>query len=271
MRKDAMLKRAVLVFALCALSIGCGTPSGSVCSAESHPSSISPIQLSDSNGVATYGIVPPTYSPSVPSRWVLFDHGSGQSGLDISTNACDATLVNALVRANYVVIASDYKIQNCWGNAQCVTDIAAVQNSWKEHLNLTPNPYVIAQSMGGMVTWNAISHGALTPRAVVGIFPACSLSNMYDDGSGPFSVTIQNDYGFSDASSYATATAEYDPMLAPASDFASFPILMWASYLDTLVPRSQNEDPFADRVNAAGGDVIMKTSTGGHGDPSNFD
>lgn len=266
-----MLNRVILVFALSALTVGCGSPSGTICPIKSTESSFSPIQLSDSNGVQTYGIVPTTYDPSVPSPWVLFNHGRGQTGLDISTNFCDATLVNALVQANYVVIASDYKIQNCWGNAQCVTDVAAVQTVWKKRLNLTPNPYVIAQSMGGMVTWNAIRHRALSPRAVVGIFPACSLSNMYHDGTGPFYLDIQSDYGFSDPSGYATATAGYDPMLNSPSDFTSFPILMWASYSDGSVVRSQNEDPFAAQVNAAGGNVGINTSSGSHGDISNFD
>jgi len=180
-------------------------------------------------------------------------------------------VVNALVQANYVVVASDYKIRNCWGNAQCVTDIAAVQKRWKEHLNLTPNPYVIAESMGGIVTWNAISHDALSPRAVVGIYPACDLANMYGHGVGPFYLDIQSDYGFSSLAGYPAATAGYDPMFAPASDFTSFPIVMWASYSDTSVVRSQNEDPFAARVNAAGGHVVINTSSGNHGDMSNFD
>ena len=43
------------------------------------------------------------------SRWILYNHGLGQSGRDISTNSHDRCLVNALVEAGYVVIASDYK------------------------------------------------------------------------------------------------------------------------------------------------------------------
>jgi acetyl esterase/lipase len=261
--------RTTLVFALVGLSVGCGTNSRIGCPYVQLGTS--PGQLSDANGVETWGIVPPRYDPAAPSRWVLYDHGLGQAGLDISANPCDSTVVKALVQANYVVIASDYKIQNCWGNAQCVTDIASVQKVWKEHLNLTPNPYVIAESMGGIVTWNAISHSTLSPRAVVGIYPVCNLSNMYDNGGGPFYLDIQRDYGFSSPSGYATATAGYDPMMAPASDFTSFPILMWASYSDTSVVRSQNEDPFAAKVNAAGGNVVIDTSSGKHGDMSNFD
>ncbi|MGC2477915.1 MAG: hypothetical protein WA485_26490 [Candidatus Sulfotelmatobacter sp.] len=264
-----MLNRVILIFAVVGLTVGCGSNTRTACTLQQL--GISPIQLVDANGVKTYGIIPRNYNPSIPSRWVLYDHGSGQTGLAISTNACDTILVKALVQANYVVIASDYKVQNCWGNAQCVTDLAAVQKRWKEQLNLSPKPYVIAESMGGIVTWNAISHNALAPRAVVGIYPACNLSNMYDNGAGPFYLPIQSDYGFSNSTGYAAATAGYDPILSPASDFISFPILMWASYSDTLVLRSQNEDPFAARVNAAGGNVVINTSIGNHGDISNFD
>ena len=159
---------AFLLSALVVLTVGCGTDSRTGCPLQSN---LSPVQLSDANGVQTYGIVPPSYRPEVQSRWVLYNHGSGQSGLDISTNRYDSCLANALVQAGYVVIASDYKIQDCWGNSQCVIDIAAVQQRWKAYLNLRPAPYVISESMGGMVTWNAISHGALSPLAVVGIYP----------------------------------------------------------------------------------------------------
>jgi len=257
----------LLIAALLVLTVGCGTNSRSFCTVQSG---VSPVQLIDANGVPTYGMVPQSYNPDVPSRWVLYNHGSGQSGLDISTNPHDSCLANALVQAGYVVIASDYKIDTCWGNSQCVTDIAAVQERWKAYLNLRPSPYVIAESMGGIVTWNAVAHGTLSPLAVAGIYPACSLFNMYAGGAGPFSDDIQNDYEFSSPSGYAPATAGYDPMFAPAKDFTAFPILMWASYSDRSVVRSQNEDPFTVRVNAAGGNAIIVPTSGNHGDASNF-
>ena len=265
--KKGTAGNASLILILLVLPVACGTNSQNNCTA---PASPSPVQLSDANGVPTYGIIPASYKPGIQSRWVLYNHGSGQSGLDISTNHHDSCLVNALVQAGYVVIASDYKIDTCWGNSQCVTDIAAVQERWKAYLNLRPTPYVISESMGGMVTWNAIAHGTLSPLAVVGLYPACNLANMYNGGTGPFSTPIQEDYGFSDPSGFAAATAGYDPMLVPASEFTDFPIMMWASYSDTTILRSENEDPFAARVNAAGGNAIIITSRGRHGDASNF-
>jgi len=267
--KKGIAAFAFLISALLLLTVDCGSNFQADC--ENGSQSFPVTQLIDANGVLTYGIVPPGYRPGVASPWVLYNHGSGQSGRDISTNRHDRCLVNPLVQAGYVVIASDYNVQNCWGNSQCDTDIAAVQERWKGYLNLRAAPYVIAESMGGIVTWNAIAHGTLSPLAVVGIYPACSLSNMYAGGTGPFYPVIQSDYDFSSPSGYATATAGYDPMLDPPSDFTAFPILLWASYSDTTVVRSHNENPFAFQVNAAGGNVIVNTSTGNHGDVSNFD
>ena len=267
--KKGVAASAFLISAFVVLTVGCGTNSRTDCGTDSRTFPLA--QLSDANGVQSYGIVPPSYRPDVASRWVLYNHGLGQSGRDISTNPHDRCLVNALVEAGYVVIASDYKGRNCWGNSQCVTDIAAVQERWKTYLNLRRAPYVISESMGGIVTWNAISHGTLSPLAVVGIYPACNLSNMYAGGTGPLYLGIQSVYDFSSPSGYAAATAGSDPMLDPASQFTAFPILMWASYSDTTVVRSYNEDPFAAQVNAAGGNAIINTSTGNHGDASNFD
>jgi len=106
--------------------------------------------------------------------------------------------------------------------------------------------------------------------SVVGIYPACNLSNMYAGGTGPFYQDIQSDYDFSSPDGHTATTAGYDLMLLPASDFATSPILMWASHSDTSVMRSQNEDPFAPRVNAAGGNATIIPSSGNHGDASNF-
>ena len=119
------------------------------------------------------------------------------------------------------------------------------------------------------MTWNAISLGALTPLAVVGIYPVCNLAAM-DENPG-FVSTIQSAFGFDSQAGYAAATQGFDPMLTPASEFSSFPIVLWASYSDHVVVRSLNEDPFARAIVAVGGAVTIHTSTGEHGDPSNFD
>jgi hypothetical protein len=65
---------AFLISALLVLTVGCETNSRTACPVQS---SFSSLQLTDANGVQTYGIVRPSYQPDVQSRWVLYNLGSG--------------------------------------------------------------------------------------------------------------------------------------------------------------------------------------------------
>lgn len=227
------------------------------------------LQGNDVNGVSTWAILPPTYDPQTATPWIIYNHGSGQTIRSIVTDPAHNLFVQSLARAGFVVIASEYRSVTCWGNMECTNDIANLQTLWRAQLNLASQPFVIGESMGGIVTWNAISHGALKPLAVVGIYPVCSLSAMY--AIDTYAPAIENALGFTSPSEYSSATKGLDPLLTPPSTFADIPIEMWASYSDRTVLRSQNEDPFAKAINAAGGNVMIYTSHGDHGDPSNLD
>lgn len=227
------------------------------------------VQGTDINGVLTWAIVPATYNPQKATPWIIYDHGFGQTIGSIAADPPQSDFVQALASAGFVVVASQYRNLACWGDRECVEDIANLQILWRSRLNLAARPFAIGESMGGIVTWNAISHGALRPLAVVGIYPACNLAVMYADKN--FTPTIETAFDFSAPADYSAATNGYDPMLVPPSTFAEFPIQIWASQSDHVVRRSQNEDPFARAVNAAGGSVIINSSRGNHGDPSNFD
>ena len=227
------------------------------------------LQQNDINGVSTWAILPPSYDPQKPAPWIIYNHGIGQTIASIASSPPQSDFVQSLVGAGFVVVASQYRNLACWGNLQCVEDVANLQTLWRSRLNLAAQPFAIGESMGGIVTWNAVSHGALRPLAVVGIYPVCNLAAVYARRS--FAATIQLAYNFTSPAGYSAATSGFDPMRAPPSTFARFPIQIWASYSDHSVRRSQNEDPFASAVNAAGGSVTIHTSRGNHGDPSNFD
>ena len=227
------------------------------------------LQHTDANGVPTWAIVPDSYDASKASPWIIYNHGFGQTISSITANPPQSSFVQTLAAAGYVVIASEYRNLACWGTMECAEDIANLQILWRSLLNLAPQPYVIGESMGGIVTWNAISLDTVRPLAVVGIYPVCSLADMYTNAV--FAPTIQSAYGFDSPKGYSTATAGFDPLLTPAHTFAGFPILIWASYSDQAVSRLKNEDPFSAAINAAGGNVTLRTSHGNHGDPSNFD
>jgi pimeloyl-ACP methyl ester carboxylesterase len=150
-----------------------------------------------------------------------------------------------------------------------VEDISALYDAFTENLNLDPRPFVIGISMGGIVSWNAVLHGDFVPRAVAGLYPACNLADMYNTGF--FTQAIDDDYGFTNPSQFSIATNGYDPTrsenLVPLT---KFPIIMWASYGDTTVKKTVNADLLASSVNALGGSVTVITTTGNHGDISNY-
>jgi alpha-beta hydrolase superfamily lysophospholipase len=227
------------------------------------------LQGNDANGVPTWAVLPPSYNPQNSYPWIIYDHGFGQTINSITAAPPQNGFVQSLAGAGFVVVASEYRNLACWGNWECAEDIANLQALWHSRLKLSPQPFVIGESMGGIVTWNAISHGTLKPLAVVGIYPVCSLAAMYAEHQ--FKPTIQSAYGFASPAGYAAATEGFDPMLITPSTFADIPIQIWASYSDRVVRRSKNEDPFALAINAAGGNVTINTSPGNHGDPRNFD
>ena len=227
------------------------------------------LQERDANGVSTWAVLPPSYNSEHSYPWIIYDHGFGQTISSITTDPPQSTFVQSLATAGFVVVASEYRNLACWGDTECGEDIANLQALWHSQLKLSPQPFVIGESMGGIVTWNAIAHGTLKPLAVVGIYPVCNLAAMYADDV--FEATIQTAYGFNSAAGYAAATRGFDPILSPPSTFTRIPIQIWASYSDRVVRRSQNEDPFANAINAAGGSVTILTSRGNHGDESNFD
>lgn len=260
-----IVKQRLLVWLLGMLLSGCG----SVFYAGSPMSGASILRQVDANGVSTWAVLPPSYDPRLASPWIIYNHGFGEDINWILTHAPESSLVQALVQAGFVVTATEYRNIDCWGNAECAEDIANLQALWRSKLSLAPQPFVVGESMGGIVTWNAISHGTLRPVAAVGIYPACSLAAMYANET--FAPSIQVAYGFTSSSEYPESTSGFDPLLSPPSKFAGFPIQIWASYSDRVVVRSQNEDAFAHGINAAGGEVIIHTSLGDHGDPSNFD
>lgn len=267
---------AVLLVLPAFILSGCGvTPAKTVTAPPSTvPSKIAPatpqFSLVDANGTAVHGWLPAKFDITKTYQWVIFDHGHGQLGSAIFNDPQVLLLTTALTNAGYVIASSEYATPNCWGDASCVEDSKALYDVFTNTLNLDPKPFVIGQSMGGMVMWNAILHASFTPKAVAGIYPACNLLNMYQSAS--FSAEIQADYSFTSSSTFATATKGYDPVNSELlTPLVAVPALIWSSYGDTVVSRADNEDLLAKAVSAAGGSMTIITTVGDHGDNSNFD
>jgi hypothetical protein len=247
----------VTILSLCLLA---GAPAMSGCGAK-----FSTTLHSDGQG-GTVAMVPGSYNAQVASRWVIYFHGYGE-GADVILTGAYGNTMQELVNHGYVVVAMNNTVLNCYGNAQCSKDVAGLIANYRSVLNLEPEPYAIATSMGGFTMLNAIAAGVMHPKAAVGWSMNTNLGWAYADGAGSAIAAV---YDITESNSYELATAGYDPLRDAGNTFAAVPFELWSSYGDIVVPRAENTDPFAGLVNAAGGQVTVKTSTGGHLDESNF-
>ncbi len=213
--------------------------------------------------------IPPGYMRNAPNKWVIVSHGFNETSQVVQTEYLQVT--NLLMQQGYVIVALDNNTQNGYGNASNMTDIQTALATVRASLSLAPQPYMLADSMGGFQMLNSVAMGAITPKALVGF---CINTNLgWDYTAGGAAAPIMADYGISGSNPYAAATAGYDPMLdvgSPLDKLIAVPMLLFSSPGDTVVLKSQNTDPFAARVNAAGGNVSVVQTTGNHLDQSNF-
>jgi hypothetical protein len=227
------------------------------------------------NGVNTIAHLPANYNPTVKNKCVIFFHGSGGSAKDLWLYTSENSLLTGLLNAGYVVIASDYTSNKCWGNPQSQTDIDNLITQYKKYLNIEDKFYLLLESMGGITGFNAIAHcqnlNIYNVNAIVGIYPTANLEALYNNGTGSLAPDIATAYGITDSSQFQTKTSGYDPLNDnDGKGFARIPMLFWSSYGDTVVPRISNSDAWSAKMNGLGGNVVVNTSTGNHGDTSNF-
>ena len=144
-----------------------------------------------------------------------------------------------------------------WGSYTSLADYLTFIR-YLRRVGLT-NIYVLCQSMGGLDALRLA--GRVRIRAWAGIYPLANLSSI-DAGSRP---AIESTLG--------DAFARYWQTLSPAP--IRFPaglrVILWSGYGDTVVPRAENTDVIAAAARREGARVRVVTTTGNHGDPSNFE
>jgi hypothetical protein len=125
-----------------------------------------------------------------------------------------------------------------------------------------------SQSMGGLCGQLIISGNLIPWRGWYGIFPVCSLANMYGSGSGTFATEINTAYGCT-TGTYAALTAGHDPLLTTASNY-TMRMRYTASAGDTTVNKAANETPMQAQVAPFALESFLLNTIGNHGDASNF-
>lgn len=225
-----------------------------------------------------YAWIPPNYVTGTQNKWVLAAHGFGETGQMITQqyNANSQRLGTFLMQNGFVTVTVDNTRQNCWGNEQCVTDFQTAMRTAQAAFSLESEPYFLGDSMGGLQLLNTIAKGVIKPKVLVGACITTNLNWTYFKQNQGASPSIQAAFDFTTDDGYATATAGYDPQVTASTpgegqaNLAAVPMLLFSSPQDKSVVRRFNATLFAKTLNAAGGQVTVFSSNGGHEDPSNF-
>lgn len=204
------------------------------------------------------------------SSAVVYHHGAGEDYTALTVDTLKAGVVARLLADGYLLAGSTAAGEN-WGNQAGLDAYAALQ----AHLvaNYAPTKTAIfSQSMGGCTGLLTAAAGFTGLCAWFGIYPVCSLSNMFGGNAGAYASAIRSAYGIaSDGSDYASKTSGFDPALKSAALFDRLPMRFWASSGDTVVTKSGNTDVMKALVAASKAESEVVVCSGDHGHASHFD
>lgn len=174
----------------------------------------------------------------------------GQNG-DVNSRMNEDWL-NALRDAGWAVAAGDLA-GNAWGNSEATAAARDLQ-AWAEESSGATTRLLVAGSMGGITSLNALDAGAVDASCWYGIMP------VVDPGAVE---KVSNS-----REQIAAAWGDESPGIPTGLPAIRYRVL--ASPDDELVPKPDNADIIADIV-PEGTEVAEVTVSGPHGDPSHFD
>lgn len=190
-------------------------------------------------------------------RLVLYVHGSGGGATTVLTDVHLSRLLVELLGRGYMIAGGEGAGAQ-WGSDASVASYAALVDRAKD-FGPVNRVYLLGQSIGGMSSLRLID--ALPKVAAwAGIYPVCNLNTVYPRFRKDLEATFGN--------GLAAARITGSPIV-PVK-LKGFPMVMWASAADTIVPAATNALLCADRFRAAGADVTVIATVGRHGDASNF-
>jgi pimeloyl-ACP methyl ester carboxylesterase len=209
-------------------------------------------------------------APHPTNKIVVYVHGAGETAATSLTDPEKKPTFKLLLAHGYSIVASNAHGLENWGDPASVQDYLNLIK-WLRHRGLT-RLYVIAQSMGGMDGTELLNH--VRPVAWAGIYPACNLHSIYVRPGemvkgigtiGPFAGAIDSAYGTHvKAALRAESPVQFHGV-------RGMPMIFWSSPHDEVVPKVSNTDVCAAEARHEGAKVTVVSTTGNHGDKSNFD
>jgi pimeloyl-ACP methyl ester carboxylesterase len=225
---------------------------------------------SDVNGQGIRIWIPKNYDSRYPLPLVVLGHGYGGNenwiwnGQAAELNP-ERPYFQYLVNAGYIV-ASSYANGDNWGNQNGVDSIGNLIDYVRKHYAIGP-VFLMGASMGATTTLNYINQHKGEIAGWVGLYPVCSLRNMFDNG---WSATITSAYNITGGNPYAQATSGYDPLLVSSSRYTGVPIRIYASPSDVTVTWTQNAKALTNKLAGLSKECVLVPCSGVHGDPSHY-
>jgi hypothetical protein len=193
---------------------------------------------------------------------VVYAHGAGERIDNAFREPRKDPIFRALLDHGYAIAMTDAHGDN-WGNRAGELDQLALVAALRERG--LRDVYVLALSMGGLNGLQLLDD--VDVKAWAGIFPACDLASVY--ALGLYRGQIRAAYGRT-GRRLGDLVARRSPI-----DFAGsvdgLPMRFWASPGDRVIPKRENTDACAALARRGGARVEVTTTTGDHGDPSNYD
>jgi len=202
---------------------------------------------------------PNSYSDATPIILVICFEGVGDFALDIR-----AAYSGVLDKG--VLWARCQFHENSYGSPKAMQDAVEI---YQKACEIAPigGVVVVGNSMGGVAALNALTTEAI-PN-ILGVYltdPVCDLRQRYDNGRAS---EINAAYEC-DATTYATKTAGFDPILQHWSKFKGVPISIVATSNDTLVSMSAHTDKLAEKLKFHNKISVIDTKAGWHNHPDEF-
>jgi hypothetical protein len=224
------------------------------------------------SGTASFRVLEPAnYDGSTARGLVFYYHGSSGGANDVTNDPLVTPLVNRFLADGYLVVGANAGASN-WGNPSGLTVYADAHAYVLANWNVT-NVVLLPYSMGGLAAFQTIRSPSTYPRikGVYAIYPCCDILADYDD-SGALQALILGGWSVADRAALVTAIAGHNPVDLSAAGLPNIRYRFHASAGDTLVLKSHNTD--AMRTLLGGTTTVentLVTTSGNHGDASNFD
>ena len=222
--------------------------------------------LTNYTGIATAGsrvrddflILPATANFST-NAVILYCHGASVDETYLTT--ANHTVVNSAMNAAGYVIAGSYSGSDAhWGNPASIERLKI----FYDYLIATFSPTRVilwGESMGGCIALKALADSRFAPiKGAYLNFPACSLTAM---NYGGFVAQL--------AAAYPSGFAGESPTDIAGSAYAGKRLRFTHSPSDTVVVKTTNTDAMRTIVSGQATESGLVTTTGEHGDISNYD